>query len=64
MENNFEEYKFEKCRVRIHPGKLTEEERKALWEKATEWYVRAIERRHPGYWKRFATKKRGGDKNG
>lgn len=38
------EYVTEKAIVRIHPGKLTEEERKVALEDATRKFVRAIQK--------------------
>ncbi len=38
--------------------------RQEKWEKATADFVRAVERRHPGYWKRFTTKQGEGEENG
>lgn len=36
------EYKIGKATVRIHPGKLSEEERKVLWEHETAKYLKAV----------------------
>ena len=43
LENGVTEYITEKAIVRIHPGKLSEEERKAVIEKAAQRFFRAIE---------------------
>ena len=37
--------------IRIHPGKRTKEERKEMVENATAQFVKAIEKKHPGYFK-------------
>ncbi len=44
LEDNVTEYVFRKCRVRIHPGKLTEEERRAVYENAGRKLLRAVEK--------------------
>ena len=41
---SYTEYKTEKAIVRIHPGKLTEEERKAVLEDAARNFLRAIQK--------------------
>lgn len=46
--------KTEKATVRIHPGKRTEEERKEVIERAAVEFCKAIEKKHPGYFKRVA----------
>lgn len=38
------EYRTEKAIVRIHPGKLTEEQRKAVLENAAKEFFRAIQK--------------------
>ena len=55
MESDVFVVKTGKATVRIHAGKLTEEERKELWKHATKEYCKAIEIRHPGYFKRGAS---------
>ena len=42
MEAAVAEYRFGKATVRIHPGKLSEEERKVLWEHETKKYLNAV----------------------
>ena len=37
------EYIIGKATVRIHPGKLSEEERKVLWKDETTKYLRAVQ---------------------
>ena len=36
------EYKIGNATVRIHPGKLSKEERKELWESETAKYLKAV----------------------
>lgn len=45
LENNVTEYITEKAIVRIHPGKLTEEERRVVLENAARNFLRAIQKR-------------------
>lgn len=47
--------KTEKATVRIHPGKLTEEERKEVFERVATEFCKAVEKKSPGYFKRFAS---------
>lgn len=42
LENGVTEYVMEKAIVRIHPGKLSEEERKVAIENATKKYLKAV----------------------
>ena len=42
MESPAAEYKIGKATVRIHPGKLSEEERKELWRNETTKYLKAV----------------------
>jgi hypothetical protein len=44
LENGVTEYVTEKAIVRIHPGKLTEEQRKAVLEDAAKNFFRAIQK--------------------
>lgn len=46
-------YKFEKCTVRVHDGKRTEEERKEALGDAMEKLFKDVEKRYPGYWHRL-----------
>ena len=43
MEGSAAEYKIGKATVRIHPGKLTGEERKELWRNETTKYLKAVQ---------------------
>lgn len=43
LENGVTEYMTDKAIVRIHPGKLSEEERKAVIERAAQRFFKAIE---------------------
>lgn len=47
--------KTEKATVRIHTGKRTEEERKEVFERVATEFCKAVEKRNPGYFKRFAS---------
>lgn len=47
--------KTEKATVRIHPGKLTEEERKEVFERVATEFCKAVEKKSPGYFKRLAS---------
>ena len=42
MEKGFAEYRIGNATVRIHPGKLSEEERKVAIENATYKYLKAV----------------------
>ena len=44
MEGSCTEYKTEKAIVRIHPGKLSEEERRAVIENAAREFYKAIQK--------------------
>ena len=44
LENGVTEYVMEKAIVRIHPGKLTKEERKVVLENAAMDFFRAVQR--------------------
>ena len=44
MEGAVAEYNFEKATVRIHPGKLSEEERRAVIENAAREFYKAIQK--------------------
>jgi len=44
LENGVTEYVTEKAIVRIHPGKLTEEQRKAVLEDAARNFYRAVQK--------------------
>jgi len=44
LENGVTEYVTEKAIVRIHPGKLTDEERRAVLEDASRNFLRAIQK--------------------
>ena len=44
LENGVTEYVTEKAIVRIHPGKLTAEERRAVLEDAAKQFVRALQK--------------------
>lgn len=44
LENGVTEYVTNKAIVRIHPGKLTEEQRKAVLEDAARNFLRAIQK--------------------
>lgn len=48
LENGVTEYITDKAIVRIHPGKLSEEERKAVLEKAAQRFYGAIEQSKKG----------------
>lgn len=48
LENGVTEYITDKAIVRIHPGKMSEEERKAVIEKAAQRFFRAIEESKKG----------------
>lgn len=41
---SYAEYKTDKAIVRIHPGKLTEEQRKVVLEDAAKNFFRAVQR--------------------
>ena len=45
--------KTEKATVRIHTGKRSEEERKEVFERVATEFCKAVEKKHPGYFKRF-----------
>lgn len=47
-------YKLEKCTVRIHSGKRTEEERREALERAAIQFAQAVEKKSSGYWKHNA----------
>ena len=42
MENSYTEYRIGKAIVRVHPGKLTEEERRVVWEDATRKFLKEV----------------------
>ena len=42
MEGSVAEFKIGKATVRIHPGKLSEEERMELWKHETAKYLKAV----------------------
>ena len=44
MEGSVAEYKIGNATVRIHPGKLSEEERKVVLVSATEKFLKAVRR--------------------
>ena len=44
MEGSYTEYITEKAIVRIHPGKLTEEERKVVFVNAAKEFYKAIQK--------------------
>lgn len=44
-----------KATVRIHTGKLTKEERKEVFDRASTAFIKAVEKKSPGYFKRFAS---------
>jgi len=46
-----QEFRCGKAIIRIHPGKLTKEERREAVEKATIQFIKAVEKKHPGYFK-------------
>ena len=46
LENGVTEYITDKAIVRIHPGKLTEEERKVVLEDAARDFFRTIQKAH------------------
>lgn len=48
LENGVTEYITDKAIVRIHPGKMSEEERKAVLEEAAQRFFRAIEQSKKG----------------
>ena len=43
MEGSVAEFKIGKATVRIHPGKLSEEERKVVIKDATEKFLKAVQ---------------------
>ena len=54
MESEVFVVKTGKATVRIHAGKLTEEERKEVFDRASTAFIKAVEKKSPGYFKRFA----------
>lgn len=48
LENGVVEYETGRAVVRIHPGKLTEEQRKAVLENAAKEFFRAIQKAQNG----------------
>lgn len=52
------EYDFGYCKVRIHPGNLPAEEGRKMLEEATAKFAGAIERQHPGYFKKKRAERR------
>jgi hypothetical protein len=46
MEGSYTEYITEKAIVRIYPGKLSEEERKVVFESAAKQFYKAIQKQN------------------